>query len=655
MKKALKVIASFVFLALFVYGAYSWFYEFRHLHVNTMLLFLNGLLICVPFGFCCGISQSCSKKNSKKQIALTSVVAFVASAVAMTGLCYLIYNVILGETDVIRTAKYVLIIMFTALVGIIISLLARIIKPKAIKSAVCTVLAIATLCGNFCFIWPYVNVKYKLPFFRSETGGVATECEGINYTFARSTEKIKPSDTLNTMTDIDIGLAKNEREGFQIAVIAKDKKEAVKITVTDFKNENGDILPVELFKEHYVDVYYPLNEMWHVYPDALIPIEQGEKTELTKAFAQTFYIETRSTAVSPAGEYTATLTLTDGDGEVALEKQIEATVWDFALPETPCVETAFGIWTEFISEEDYIKYYDYLLDHGISGYDLPYDILDDRADAYMSDPRVTSFRIPYYADDEELIKVYEKVSSNPEWARKGYFYPVDEPKTTEAYDAYNAVTERLERLCPGYNMVTPFGFEPAPEGYTITPFELQKDKNTILCPIAGCHSDEAFHKEVETLVSQGKRSWWYVCGGSNENELNMPIRFNGLNHRLLFWQQYDYDITGFLYWSTTYWNLCKNPWVCAKSYDMWETAGDGTMLYPGEYVGVDGPVGSLRLKNVSAGLEDYAYLQAAEEKFGEEWVSEIINKVITSLEDFTSDAELFEQVRREIGAKLNSK
>ncbi len=654
MKKALKVIASLIFMAAFVYGAYSWFYEFRHLNLNTMLLFLNGLLICASFGFCCGISQSSSKKNSKKRIAAVSIVAFLASAVVMTGLCYLIYNIILGESDTIRAAKYVLIVMFTALVGIFISLLVRTFNSKAIKITVSVVLTVATLVSNFYFIWPYVNIKYKLPFFRPEIGGIQTECENIKYTFARSTEKIKPSDTLNAMTDIDICLAKNEREGFQIAVVSTEKKESVSISVTDFKNENGDTIQVELFKEHYVDVYYPLNEMWHVYPDALMPIKQGEKAELTKDFAQTFYIEARSSAKTPAGEYTATLTLKDADGEVAIEKEINATVWDFALPETRYTETAFGVWDEAITGEEYKKYYDYLLDHGISAYNLPYDILDDRADAYMSDPRVTSFRIPYYADDEELVKVYEKVSSNPVWARKGYFYPIDEPNSLEDFEAYNIIAERLERLCPGYNMVTPFGMD-VPDGATINPFELQKEKNTILCPIAHGHMDEAFHEEVEALVSQGTRSWWYVCGGSSENELNMPIRFNGLNHRLLFWQQYDYDITGFLYWGTAYWNLCKNPWLCAKSFDIWETAGDGTMLYPGEYIGVDGPVGSLRLKNVSAGLDDYDYLNMAEEQFGEEWVNDEINKVITALDEFTSDAELFEQVRREIGARLSSK
>ncbi len=251
MKKALKVIASLIFMAVFVYGAYSWFYEFRHLNLNTTLLFLNGLLICAPFGFCCGISQSSSKKNSKKQIALVSVIAFVASAVIMTGLCYLIYNIILGESDAIRAAKYLLIIMFTALVRIFISLLARTVKPKVIKSVICVILAVATLGVNFYFIWPYINIKYKLPFFRPEIGGVQTECENIKYTFARSTEKIKPSDTLDTLTDIDICLAENEREGFQIAVISTEREESVSLSVTDFKNENGNTIPVELFKEHY--------------------------------------------------------------------------------------------------------------------------------------------------------------------------------------------------------------------------------------------------------------------------------------------------------------------------------------------------------------------------------------------------------------------
>lgn len=49
----------------------------------------------------------------------------------------------------------------------------------------------------------------------------------------------------------------------------------------------------------------------------------------------------------------------------------------------------------------------------------------------MSDPRVTAFCIPYPEDDEKLLAYWEKVNSDPKWAEKAYFYPVDEPTNTQ--------------------------------------------------------------------------------------------------------------------------------------------------------------------------------------------------------------------------------
>ena len=40
----------------------------------------------------------------------------------------------------------------------------------------------------------------------------------------------------------------------------------------------------------------------------------------------------------------------------------------------------------------YAKYYESLLAHKISAYELPEDIRSDKADAYMDDPRVTGFK-----------------------------------------------------------------------------------------------------------------------------------------------------------------------------------------------------------------------------------------------------------------------
>ncbi len=681
MKKALKIFAVLFMTAVFIYGAYSYYYEFIRWS-NLTLVYLNAVLVCLPIGICSAISQSLSRKNSKMQIALAFVGGAVAGVAALFGIGFLVNNVIYEAKEKQKAISIVFTIMVALFTAVLLSLYIRLFKnSKVLKAVVSVVLVVAMLSTNIALVFNYIDWSFIYPLYRLSVGlgGVDSEVESIKYTFARSTDKIQPSAKMNEMADIDIALAKNEWENFQLIVASNEKGQAVTLEVTDFINEKGDVLPVDIYKENYSECQYPAGTVDRMYPDALVPINGTEQIELAKSSTQAFFIETRSSADSPAGEYTATLTLKNADGDVALNKEIKATVWNFVLPEGHYSDTAMGIfganffelaaqlpsnlwghngggYNEISADQEtvYKKYYDYLLDHGISAYNLPYDVLDDRADAYMSDPRVKSFIIPYYEDDEVLAKAYAKVTSNPVWAEKAYFYPIDEPHTQEHFDNYNAVIERLERVCPGFNMVTPFNSLDVPEDSTINPYELQRDNNSILCPISECHDNESFRNDMATLTSMGKHSWWYVCcGPSDESGMcNMFIFQNAIKHRMLFWQQYDYDVTGLLYWNTVYWDKCGNPWESAKTWDTWESAGDGMWLYPGAQVGVDGPVGSLRLKNVTAGLEDYDYLRMAQEKFGKEWVDQTVARVTQSLTEYTSDAELFEKVRREVGEKL---
>ncbi len=682
MKKVLKIFIPLLMIAVFIYGAYSYYYEFIRWE-NMTLIYLNALLVCLPFGVCGGISQSMANKNGKMRVALAAVGSFLASAAALLGLGFVINNIVYKSVENVKAISVVIAMMIILFFAVMLSLYIRQFKKsKAAKVIVSVLLVAAMLVSSISMIFMYIDWSFAYPVYRlvCDIGGIDTKIEGLKYSFAYSTDKVKQTDKLGEMSEVDIAFAQNEWENFQIVVASTDKDEAVTLEVTDFKNADGGTLPVEIYKENYSECEYPGGTIGRMYPDALIPLNDGETTKLTKNLSQAFFIEARSTAETAAGEYTATLTLKNSSGEVALNKEIKATVWDFALPEGHYSDTAMGIFGESFfelaaqlpsslwghngggyreistsQEEVYKKYYDYLLDHGISAYNLPYDILDERADAYMSDPRVKSFIIPYYEDDETLAKAYKKISSNPDWARKGCFYPIDEPSTQEHFDSYNSIIERLNRLCPGFNMVTPFYALSSPENSQTNAFDLQKDNNTILCPVSYSYEVEGFREAMQEMIAAGKRSWWYVCCGPEDDTgmCNMFIFQNGIKHRMLFWQQYDYDVTGLLYWNTTYWDQCGNPWDNVKSWESWKAAGDGMWLYPGAEVGVDGPVGSLRLKNVTAGLEDYDYLRMAEEKFGKEWVDETVAKLTQSITEYTTDTALLETVRREIGEKLS--
>lgn len=528
-------------------------------------------------------------------------------------------------------------------------------------------------------IIPSLEGLYPAYRFFASQGGTETADKNIFYDFAFSTEKLQPYDNLGTDTGMSISLAKNEREAFQLAVYSDKNDKKISVTCSDFSNEKGESIPVRIFNERFVEVpMYGTNKFTDMYPDGLLPLSKETRIELIKDELSIFYIETVSTKETSAGEYTATLKLYDQNDNEILSKEIKAEIWDFVLDEEYFSESAMGLFSgafwelmgyepagyggngglrEPLDDERqkvYEQYYNFLLEHHISAYVLPYDILDERADAYMSAPAVKSFQIPYTEDEELLKQYYEKVTSNEEWVRKAYFYPIDEPKDEEAYNRYTEMTDYLARLFPGYNMVTPF-FVTDVEigGTTYSSAELQSEKSSILCPISNIFDEEDFNRKLYSTLEENENSklWWYVCCGPTGEYNNFFIHLDAIRHRILFWQQYERDVDGFLYWNSIYCDK-GNPWETSKTWDKYESAGDGCLIYPGKFMDIDEPVATLRLKNVADGMEDYAYLRLCEKIKGSEWVDQKILEITDSLTSYTTDDTLLQNVRKELAKAI---
>lgn len=488
-----------------------------------------------------------------------------------------------------------------------------------------------------------------------------------SYCFYDATEKISRTGSIGKTADYTMYLAKNEREYCQIAFRVKEKRKSCTISISEFKNEAGDVLPSEFCEEHYVKTTG--NTVNGCCPDGLIPLDSRTKEQdCAPQTNYAFYIGVKSDADTEPGEYTATVTFerksTLNPDTENITATVKAYVWDFTLPETPAMDTAMGLGRGDIAKAHHVdvnsaacqalyeEYYEFLLDHGISAYNLPYDILDDRADAYMSDPRCTSFCIPY-GSDEYITAVYQKLSAHPEWAAKAYFYPIDEPGNEEAYARYNEITTRLARLYPGYHMVTPYcdySVEIGGTAYSAT--ELQDGKSDIMCALSSFFSDESKLTEMYARQSKGDKLWWYVCCNpkASSDYCNLFTQYDGLRHRILFWQQKDLGVTGLLYWSTSYWSDVDDIWNSAWTTP-WtgiDTFGDGSLLYHGYYLG-KGPVSSLRLEAVANGIEDYAYLTMAEQLLGKDYVEKTIAKVTNNLTDYTYSDAQFARVRIALG------
>lgn len=656
--------------------------------VNMILVALFYVTGMASVGAMTGLVLKSDEKKTYSKTGLTvrCLIVMALFTILIFGLSYYINLVVhLGSRltiyadneCAIRIAYSAIIIMYGALLMIFISHLSG---RKDVRLAAAAAL-IASVCVGIGICGRMIPTKFLYPAYRSviSQGGVKTDDGDIFFDFARATEKLQPTDNLGKDETIAITLAKNEREGLQLVLVSGKADRSVTVSVGDFTDGSGNKLPVRFYKERYVAVPAWGSAFSDDYPDALEPITDTTVIPLEKDRLQAIYAETVSNKETAAGTYTAKCEIKDETGKVIASPEISASVRDFTLHDTPATESAMGIFSsEFwklmgldestvyghngddgsytLEEEQfriYKQYYDYLLEHHITPYELPYDILDERADEYMSDPRVTSFCIPYPADDSLLQRYYAKVTSNPDWAEKGYFYPIDEPNDADAYARYSEITERLSRLCPGYNMVTPFfSYETDIENDDRSSVALQRGKSSILCPETVVLDAEGARDELRAARDEaGARLWWYVCCGPTGDYNNNFIRQDAIQHRILFWQEKMEDFTGILYWNSIYCDK-GNPWETSKTWESYESAGDGVLMYPGRYMGYDEPVGTLRLKNWCDGIEDYTYLTLAEEKLGREWIGEKIALITTSLTDYTADYELLENVRNEIGSAL---
>lgn len=83
-------------------------------------------------------------------------------------------------------------------------------------------------------------------------------------------------------------------------------------------------------------------------------------------------------------------------------------------------------------------------------------------------------------------------------------------------------------------------------------------------------------------------------------------------------------------------------------------SGDGSLLYPGKPVGIDGPVASQRLAVIRDGIEDYDYLCLAEELLGERAAMGYVRRLAKSLTAYELDPWKLETVRRDLGKAIES-
>ncbi len=358
------------------------------------------------------------------------------------------------------------------------------------------------------------------------------------------------------------------------------------------------------------------------------------------------------------GLYRGALTVTAA-GQKPATLPIELTVWDFALPQTSSVVTAFnagGGWPVELMLHNHrldvqrVGGPGYNLDKFLAGDEtaVNWSAFDREAEkrltgaAYPDGRPMNRFSLGYPVGAEawnwdywargnlsnviRYARAEAKHLKEKGWFDRVYKYCHDEPYSNDMVRIARDIREYL-KADPDWN--GKFMAVSSPNNYTSEMGPLIN----IWCP--------KFHwgikpEALEFLRQHNQKLWCYVA-----NSPHPPIPSYGLDSlrgyepRLIKWAAWQMGAEGFLYWMMYEALLHPNPWVTAMS--LYGANGDGNFIYPGKRADaalplrpVDGPLPGFRLKQIREGMEDWEYLILHERLRGREATLALAREVYRS-------------------------
>ncbi|MHC4438770.1 MAG: DUF4091 domain-containing protein [Planctomycetota bacterium] len=402
----------------------------------------------------------------------------------------------------------------------------------------------------------------------------------------------------------------------------------------------------------------------------------------------------------PSGTYSGTLTV-QVRGGIYEQVGIKVIVWDFSLPDGPTHKNHFGSFGNVARSFDIergserfkqieMRYCQAMAEHRINPpiphYLLPevnndgsLNIVPNRHKAlneFITRFHVTDFEIPRarfarlpsstLKSDYKTISPENKIKAQQYyrefykylkdngWEKGAYVYMLDEPNLRENYEQVLVLGQLVHEAVPQLKcLVVEQTYLQDPSWPDIDPAV------DIWCPLWSFIDRETINNklaggdEVWSYTALVQRSPRYHPKYQTVKDFDPPywhIDRPLIVYRIPTWINYQYDITGLLYWSTV--TTVIEPWSNPAFAHPRHYNGGGFLFYPGVPCGIDGPVISMRLKNLRDGMEDYEYFVILEKLTDKKTVKKIVDTIAHNWWNFSKDPNEFLAAREKIAQQI---
>jgi len=462
---------------------------------------------------------------------------------------------------------------------------------------------------------------------------------GMLVGFATSMEKILPRDMpfeLTVAKEVEISLARNEKESFQVAVMSVGKDlQKVSVTVSDLESEEGEVFEsgnIDCDVVGYVETKQrPPYEVTYVgwWPDPILDFLGP--VGIAEGDVQTFWIRIRASRTQAPGVYRGKIQVAAGCSGVKprnnpLTFGLTVQVRSFCLPEHTPLPTAITFserkaqmggeenWPQMKYEyadflADYYIDYDSLYRGGPPDYEIIQRLHDqgrlvafNLGNVFNAGTKAEGFEQAIAQTIERLRPAYEKAKELGllEYA---YIYGFDE-RPKEQFALLEESAQALRKAFPEVLLMT--------TSYDHS-YGLESVVQTIdaWCPLTARFDPE----KAAQARAQGKKVWWYICCGPHNPHANWFVEYAAIEARLLMGAMTaKCRPDGFLYYALSIWN--DNKPISSGPFTEWNPVswttyhGDGSLLCSGPG---GKPVPTIRLENYRDGMEDFAYVCILEE------------------------------------------